>query len=172
MLERIPFIEPFLAVDPILMQELATGVEIRAYPPHSNLTAEGFQGIYFLERGIVSVDGRIWVAPDVFGLTCLRVRQKKLTVRSLTFVTVYVLPLSFLKSTFEKYPAVRKYARRWTSWETFRLYLREYGKLYYEIAKMGPLQDPPLISQRPLMTDGEKDDIDLAIEEVFEAIGF
>lgn len=60
-LNRIPFLEPFIDIEPNLMIELCRNIEMMAQPPNSLLFQGGIKGIYLLEKGIVAIDGKIFV---------------------------------------------------------------------------------------------------------------
>lgn len=57
---EIPFLEPFVEREPMLTQNLCCGVEIRSFASNTLLYAEGLEGIYYLEHGIVAVEGTIY----------------------------------------------------------------------------------------------------------------
>jgi hypothetical protein len=60
-LADVPYLETFIDREPSLMIELCRCVEIQAVPPNSMLYYEGLQGIYRLDKGIVSVEGKIYI---------------------------------------------------------------------------------------------------------------
>jgi hypothetical protein len=60
-LTRIPFLEPFIDVEANLMIDICRNIEMVALPPNSFLFQGGAKGIYLLEKGIVAIDGKIYV---------------------------------------------------------------------------------------------------------------
>lgn len=60
-LADVPYLETFIDREPGLMIELCRCVEIQAVPPNSLLFFEGLQGIYRLDKGIVSIEGRVYI---------------------------------------------------------------------------------------------------------------
>jgi hypothetical protein len=57
---QLPFLEPFIEREPLMIQELCRNVEIRSYPPNSHIFTEGYEGIYYLERGICAIEGVVY----------------------------------------------------------------------------------------------------------------
>jgi hypothetical protein len=57
---QIPYLEPFIEREPVLTQTICRGIEVRSFMANSLLYADGIEGIYYLEHGIVAVDGRIY----------------------------------------------------------------------------------------------------------------
>jgi len=172
LLEKIPFIEPFLAFDPLLVQELATGVEIHAFSPHTNVFLERVKGVYMVERGIISVEGRLYASGQMFGLNCMREKLRRTNGRALTFVTVYLLPKEFIDQVLVNYPPIQKYARKWTLWDAVRSYIRTYASEYYEMARHGDEGGDPLESKRPNLTGDEEDEIDQIVKERLAILGY
>ncbi|TPX69675.1 hypothetical protein SpCBS45565_g02243 [Spizellomyces sp. 'palustris'] len=162
---QIPYLEPFIDREPSMTQELCRGIEIRTIPANAHIFTEGYEGIYYLEHGIVAIEGRVYPSGSVFGRTVLRENIKQSECRALTNVTIHVLPLAILKSTLERNPKIRYYAKRWIAWQLLRRYIYTYTSLYYTAAKRGARMIPPLMSMRPNMKEGEFDDIDLAVLE-------
>jgi hypothetical protein len=60
-LSRVPFLEPFIDLEPALFIELCRYIQIIAIPPNGLLFMEGFEGIYFLEKGMVSLEGKLYL---------------------------------------------------------------------------------------------------------------
>lgn len=60
-LNRIPFLEPFIDMEANLMIDLCRNIEMIAVPPNSLLFHGGIKGIYLIEKGIVAIDGKIYV---------------------------------------------------------------------------------------------------------------
>ena len=58
---RIPFLEPFIDKEPALMIELCRNIEIIAIPPNGMLFLEGYNGVYFLDKGMVSHEGKLFL---------------------------------------------------------------------------------------------------------------
>jgi hypothetical protein len=59
-LERIPFVEPFISIDPLFVQEVTKAVEIKAFSPYSIVYDNGVEGIYYVQQGMIAVEGRIY----------------------------------------------------------------------------------------------------------------
>lgn len=57
----IPFLVPFIEREPVLTQTICRGIEIRTFSANSLLFNEGFEGVYYLEHGIVSLEGKLFV---------------------------------------------------------------------------------------------------------------
>ncbi|KAJ3157239.1 hypothetical protein HDU89_002651 [Geranomyces variabilis] len=169
---KVPYLEPFIDREPNLTQELCRGIEIRTIPANAHLFTDGYEGIYYLEHGIVAIDGRVYPSGSIFGRTCLREFIKRTECRALTNVTVHVLPLTILRAALGKFPKITYYAKRWTAWQVLRRYLYTYSALYYTAAKRGARMVPPLTSARPGLKEGEYDDIDLAVLEHINEFGF
>lgn len=109
---------------------------------------------------------------SIFGLTVLRETIKKNEARCLTSVDVHILPRQVLLDALEEYPKIKYYIKRWTAWQLLRDYIHVYKDLYYTAAKRGALMDPPLTSSRPNMSEGEYDDIDIAVLEHMNDVGY
>ncbi len=109
---------------------------------------------------------------DIFGLTILRDNPKKNEARCLTNVDVHILPKKVLTDALEEYPKITYYIKRWTAWQLVREYILTYKQLYYTAARRGALMDPPLASARPNLTEGEYDDIDVAVLEHMQDAGY
>ncbi|KAI8816090.1 uncharacterized protein EV422DRAFT_501651 [Fimicolochytrium jonesii] len=169
---RVPYLEPFIDREPNLTHEICRGVLIQTIPANAHVFTEGYQGIYFLEHGIVAIDGRVYPSGSVFGRTCLRAFPKRNECRALTNVTIHYLPLTVLRSALSKYPKIMYYAKRWTVWQLLRRYVFTYTTLYYTAAKRGARMVPPLTSMRPGLREGEYDDIDLAVLEHINEFGY
>ena len=88
----------------------------------------------------------------------------------MTDVKLYVLNKSTLLGILANYPKISYYAKRWTQWELVREYIRTYSRLYYTAAQRGASMNPPLLSKRPF--DGELDDIDVAVLDHLQDLGF
>ncbi|KAJ3056758.1 hypothetical protein HDU99_007368, partial [Rhizoclosmatium hyalinum] len=61
-LSQIPFLEIFIDREPQMMQELCRNVEIRSYAPNNHIFSEGYEGIYFMERGSCAIEGIVYSA--------------------------------------------------------------------------------------------------------------
>ncbi|KAJ3415551.1 Potassium voltage-gated channel sub H member 7 [Chytridiales sp. JEL 0842] len=59
-ISQLPFLEPFIEREPAMIQELCRNVEIRSFPPNSHVFTEGYEGIYYLERGVVAIEGVLY----------------------------------------------------------------------------------------------------------------
>ncbi|KAI9103071.1 hypothetical protein DFS34DRAFT_351170 [Phlyctochytrium arcticum] len=171
-ISSIPYLEPFVSREPTLTQELCRGIEIKEVPANAHVFTEGYEGIYYLEHGIVAIDGRVYPSKNIFGRTVLRENRKSSECRALTNVTIHVLPLHVLREALDKFPKIRYYAKRWTAWQLLRRYIHTYTRLYYTAAKRGAKMIPPLTSMRPNLRDGEYDDIDLAVLEHINEFGY
>jgi len=171
-LTRIPFLEPFMDIEPNLMIDLCRNIEMIAMPPNSLLFHRGVKGIYLLEKGIVAIDGKIYIRGDVIGETVLRAQPKKNEGRCLTNVVAQLLPKDALEACLLKHRKLRYYARRWTSWELARRYIRAYTRLYYLASIRGSLMQPPMLSKRGSMDENGYDDIDMAVMEHIEEYGY
>lgn len=172
MLESIPYIEPFLPFDPVLMQELAKEVEIRGFPPHSLVFSGEIDGVYYIENGVIAMEGRVYCSGASLGFECLRAKRKKQAARALTLLTVYFIPRDKLAAIVDANLQVSEYAKKWTAWRVFQSYIRTYSKLYYKIAIIGPTLEPPATSRRPFMRENEDDDVDVIVKLRMDEIGF
>ncbi|KAJ3130719.1 hypothetical protein HK101_004967 [Irineochytrium annulatum] len=171
-LSQVPFLEVFIDREPVLMQELCRNVEIRSFPANSHIFTDGYEGIYFLERGVCAIEGVVYTTGQVFGRSVLRERNKATECRALTTVTIHLLSRGHLLACFEKYPKIHYYAKRWTAWAVLRRYMRTYAQLYYVAARRGLKVYPPLLSKRPHMREMETDDIDSAVMDHMQENGF
>ncbi|KAJ3224291.1 hypothetical protein HDU81_008640 [Chytriomyces hyalinus] len=171
-LSQIPFLEVFIDREPQMMQELCRNVEIRSLPANSHLFSEGYDGIYFIERGVCAIEGVLYSSGAVIGRSVLRENNKQMECRALTPVTVHVLTRAHLLEVISKHPKIRYYAKRWTAWAVLRKYLLAYSKLYYVASRRGAMVVPPLLSRRPYLKDGEFDDIDYAVMEHLAEVGY
>jgi hypothetical protein len=169
---RIPFLEPFIDMNPTMIQEIAQGIEKKNIPVNNCLFEEGCDGIYFLEEGIVAMDGFVYPSGSFIGLSCLRTTNKVVECRAITDVKSAFLPRAFLISVLDRYPKVKYYVNRWTIWQVLREYIRTYSKLYYMAARRGSRLSPPLLSKRPNMEEDEDDDIDIAVLDHIAEMGF
>jgi hypothetical protein len=169
---RIPFLEPFIDMNPVMIQEIAQGIEKRNIPFNNCLFEEGCDGVYLIEEGIVAMDGFIYPSGSMIGLACLRTNNKKVECRAITDVKSNYLPRLFLLDVLARYPKVKYYINRWTIWEVLREYIRTYARLYYTAARRGATMSPPLLSKRPNMEEDEEDDIDVAVLDHIEEMGF
>ncbi|KAI8995967.1 hypothetical protein BC832DRAFT_595794 [Gaertneriomyces semiglobifer] len=170
--EMIPYLEPFIDREPALIQELCRGITIKIIPANAHIFTDGYEGVYFLEHGIVAIEGRVYPSGRIFGRTVLRETIKQTEGRALTNATLHFLPRSVLKSALDKYPKIRYYAKRWTAWQLLRRYIYTYTHLYYTAAKRGARMRPPLTSMRPNIKEGEFDDIDIAVLEHMTEFGY
>jgi CRP-like cAMP-binding protein len=171
-INRIPFLEPFIEMNPLMIQEIAQGVEKKNIPDNNFLFEEGCDGIYFLEEGIVTMDGFVYPSGSFIGLSCLRTKNKVVECRAITDVKSIFLPRAYLIEVLDRYPKVKYYINRWTIWQVLREYIRAYSKLYYMAARRGATMSPPLLSKRPNMEEDEDDDIDIAVLDHIEEMGF
>lgn len=169
---RIPFLDPFIDRQQVLIQELCQGIEKRNIPHSNCLFEEGCDGIYYIDEGIVSMDGYVYPSGSLIGLTCLREANKVVECKALTDVKVNVLPRAYLLAQLDKYPKVKYYCKRWTTWQVLRQYILSYSKLYYTAVRRGALMSPPLLSRRPEMEEDEDDDVDIAVIDHIEEMGF
>eukprot|EP00842_Homolaphlyctis_polyrhiza_P001968 jgi/Hompol1/2772/HPOL_002308-RA len=71
-----------------------------------------------------------------------------------------------------KHYKIKYYAKRWVAWQLVRDYIKTYTKLYYTAAKRGSKLNPPLLSRRPNMVEGDLDDIDIAVMDHIADTGF
>ncbi|KAI8847271.1 hypothetical protein BC829DRAFT_425667 [Chytridium lagenaria] len=159
--EEIPFLVPFIEREPGLIQELCRTVEIQSFPPNSHVFSEGFEGIYYVERGLCAIEGRIYSA-----------NNKQAECRALTTVTVHIISRKNLLEQLEKNPKILYFAKRWTAWAVLRSYILTYSKLYYTAARRGATFNPPLLTKRPFLQENEFDDIDLAVVDHINETGF
>ncbi|KAI9345573.1 hypothetical protein BDR26DRAFT_856285 [Obelidium mucronatum] len=171
-LSQIPFLEVFIDREPQMIQELCRNVEIKSFAANNHIFSEGYEGIYYLDRGSCAIDGVIYSAGSVFGRSVLRETVKPTECRALTRVTVHILSKEHLLETLSKHPKIRYYAKRWTVWAVLRKYLKAYANLYYVASRRGAMVRPPLLSKRPHLKDGEYDDIDYAVMEHLAEVGF
>ncbi|KAJ3308293.1 hypothetical protein HDU76_004028 [Blyttiomyces sp. JEL0837] len=171
-LVQIPFLEPFIDREPVMIQDLCRLIEIQSFPANSHIFTEGYEGIYFLERGVCAMEGTVYTSGQIFGRSVLREVNKQTECRALTTVTIHLLKRSDLLSVLDKWPKIKYYAKRWTSWAVLRKYIKAYTRLYYIAAKRGLRVSPPLLSRRPFLRDGELDDIDYAVQEHLAENGF
>lgn len=109
---------------------------------------------------------------DIIGETVLRQRNKRTDGRCLTNVVAQLLPKEALEESLLKKRKLRYYARRWTSWELSRRYIRAYTRLYYLACMRGSLMDPPMFSNRGSMGEHDFDEIDYAVMEHMEEYGY
>lgn len=109
---------------------------------------------------------------DIIGQTVLRQKCKRVDGRCLTNVEAQFLPKEKLEACLLKHRKLRYYARRWTSWELVRRYIRQYTRLYYLASIRGSLMHPPMYGKRGLMAENEFDDIDYAVQEHIEDYGY
>lgn len=58
---RIPYLVPFIDREPVLTQNICRVIEIRSFGANSLLFANGLEGIYYLQHGILAIEGRIYV---------------------------------------------------------------------------------------------------------------
>ncbi|KAJ3304038.1 hypothetical protein HDV03_003152 [Kappamyces sp. JEL0829] len=168
----IPFLEAFVDLQPTMIQELCLSIEKKMIPNNSFLFSEGVDGIYQIEQGIVAMDGVVYPSGSLIGLTCLREHIKVTECRALTDVKANFLPRKELLAIMEKHPKVRYYCKRWTAWQLLRDYILTYSRLYYTAARRGALMSPPLYSKRPNMEENEEDDLDVAVLDHLDELGY
>lgn len=169
---QIPYLVPFIAREPVMTQNICRGIEIRSFAANSLLFANGLEGIYYLQHGVVAIEGKVYISGAIIGLTVLREDIKKCEARCLTNCDIHVLPRDYLLEVMSEYPKVKYYIKRWTAWQLLRDYIWKYKELYYTAAKRGALMDPPLLSARPNLNDEDFDDIDVAVLEHIREAGF
>jgi hypothetical protein len=169
---QIPYLIPFIEREPVMTQTICRGIEIRSFAANSLLFANGLEGIYYLQHGILAIEGKVYISGAIFGLTVLREDVKKCEARCLTNCDVHVLPREYFMQVMSEYPKVKYYIKRWTAWQLLRDYIFKYKELYYTAAKRGSLMDPPLVSARPNLDDEDFDDIDVAVLEYIREAGF
>ncbi|KAJ3319969.1 hypothetical protein HDV06_005787 [Boothiomyces sp. JEL0866] len=169
---QIPFLEVFCDKQPQFIQEICQGIEKKMVAANSMLYLQGIEGIYYIEQGIVAVEGRVYPSGSIIGLTALREKVKSCECRALTDVKCNFLPRTYLLEVLGRYPKIKYYCLRWTQWEVLRLYIRTYTELYYTAARRGAVMNPPLLSKRPDMMEDEEDDIDVAVLDHIEEMGF
>ncbi|KAI8621026.1 hypothetical protein BC830DRAFT_1058684 [Chytriomyces sp. MP71] len=171
-LSQIPFLEIFIDREPQMLQELCRNVDIKSFPANSHLFSDGYDGVYFIERGVCAIEGVVYSTGQVMGRSVLREQNKSTECRALTPITVHILSRTHLLEVLTKHPKIRYYAKRWTAWAVLRKYLKAYAKLYYVASRRGAMVVPPLTSKRPYLKDGEFDDIDYAVIEHLSEVGF
>ncbi|KAL2917803.1 hypothetical protein HK105_202676 [Polyrhizophydium stewartii] len=171
-IEMIPYLEVFIDRDPQMIQDICRVVEIHTCAPNNFLFTEGIEGIYFIEHGIVAIEGRVYPSGSIFGRTCLRETIKKSECRALTDVQYFLLPRAEFIKMMARFPKVRYYAKRWTAWQLLREYIMTYTRLYFTAAKRGAKLSPPLLSRRPNLAEGDMDDIDFAVLDHIADVGF
>ena len=59
--EQIPWLQVFLEREPELIQDICRGIEIRNVTQNNFLFTEGYDGIYFMEKGIVAMEGKLYI---------------------------------------------------------------------------------------------------------------
>jgi len=160
LLEQVPYVQPFLKLEPDFIRDLCKEIQIKAYPANTIIFSNGIDGLYFVRNGLLAVGGRLLRSGHIVGRTCLREVPRKVSGLTLTATTVYHIPKQILQELMEKTDIrILRYAQRWTAWEVFREYLISYSKLYYRYARregFGP-------SLRGRMRDDELDNVDHAV---------
>ncbi|KAJ3275367.1 hypothetical protein HDV01_000659 [Terramyces sp. JEL0728] len=169
---QIPFLEIFCDTQPQFIQDVCQGIEKKMIPANNMLYLQGLEGIYYIEQGIVAVEGRVYPSGSMIGLSTLRENIKACECRALTDIKCNFLPRAYLLEVLDRYPKIKYYCKRWTQWEVLRLYIRTYTELYYTAARRGAIMNPPLLSKRPDMMEDEEDDIDVAVLDHIEEMGF
>lgn len=146
----LPYIAPFVGTDLSMIVELSSAVRIRVWSPNQLLWEEGgCDGVYFLQKGVVGLDGVAYLRGDTIGVECLRENNPHRDARCLTFVTAHFLPRDVLKSAVQKRPWVEDVAKQWTAWKVFQIYIKTYTKLYFRMCKRGARAKPrPRLSRR------------------------
>jgi hypothetical protein len=51
----------FLEREPELIREICRGIQIRTVTQNSFVFTEGYDGIYYIEKGIVAIEGRVFI---------------------------------------------------------------------------------------------------------------
>lgn len=169
---RIPYLIPFIEREPVMTQNICRGIEIRSFAANSLLFANGLEGIYYLQHGVLAIEGRVYISGSIFGLTALREEVKKCEARCLTNCDIHMLPKEYFLEILSEYPKVKYYIKRWIAWQLVRDYIWKYRELYYTAAKRGALMDPPLVSIRGNLADEDFDEIDIAVLEHIKEAGF
>lgn len=59
--EQVPWLEPFIDREPELVREICRAIEIRNVTQNNFVFTNGCDGIYFLERGIVAIEGKLYI---------------------------------------------------------------------------------------------------------------
>lgn len=146
----LPYISPFIATDLSMIVELASAIRIRVWSPNQLLwESGGCDGVYFLQKGVVGLDGRVYLRGDTIGSECLRNKSPNRDARCLTFVTAHYLPKDALQAAVSKRPWVEDVAKEWTAWKVFQIYVKVYTKLYFRMCKRGARAKPrPRLSRR------------------------
>ncbi|KAJ3112155.1 hypothetical protein HDU96_004889 [Phlyctochytrium bullatum] len=170
--DQVPYLAPFIEREPNLIQELCRVVEIHSYPPNSHIFTEGYEGIYYIERGLCAIEGKIYTTGMILGRSVLREFIKPTECRALTTTTVHILRREHLIAGLEKYPKIYYYAKRWTAWAALRSYILTYTKLYYTAARRGWMMNPPILTKRPFLQDSEYDDLDYIVVQHMNDNGF
>ena len=60
--EDIPWIKIVLDREPELIRDLCRNINVKTVTQNNFLFTEGYEGIYYLEKGILSIDGKIYTA--------------------------------------------------------------------------------------------------------------
>ncbi|KAH6575359.1 hypothetical protein BASA62_001971 [Batrachochytrium salamandrivorans] len=171
-IEQIPYLEVFIDRDPQMIQDICRLVEIRTCAPNSFLFTDGFEGIYFIEYGIVAIEGKVYTSGSIIGQSILRETIKKNECRAITDVQYFYIPRVEFIDIMDKFPKVKYYAKRWTAWQLVRDYIYTYTRLYFTAAKRGAKMVPPLLSMRPTLADDAFDELDLAVLDHIADVGF
>lgn len=169
---HIPYLETFIDRQPLMIQEFCMVIEKKRIAANNFLFNEGMDGIYQIEEGIVAMEGVIYTTGSLIGLTVLRDRIKSVECRALTDIKCNYISRVALLEILDRYPKVKYYCKRWVQWQCLRDYIMAYTKLYFIAARRGALMNPPLYSRRPNMDENEDDDIDIAVLDHIEELGF
>lgn len=139
-----------------MIVELSSAIRIRVWAPNQLLwESGGCDGIYFLQKGIVGLDGAVYMRGDAIGVECLRQKNPVRDARCLTFVTAHFLPREALQAAITKRPWVEDVAKQWTAWKVFQIYVKVYTKLYFRMCKRGARMKPrPRMSRRGVLLHG------------------
>ncbi|KAI9006438.1 hypothetical protein DFJ74DRAFT_391196 [Hyaloraphidium curvatum] len=150
LISSLPYITPFVATDLSMIVELSSAIRIRVWSPNQLLwESGGCDGVYFLQKGVVGLDGTVYVRGDTIGTECMRKVNPARDARCLTFVTAHVLPREALEAAIAKRPWVEDVVKQWTAWKVFQIYVRVYTRLYFQMCKRGAKIKPrPRLSRR------------------------
>jgi hypothetical protein len=169
---RIPYLRPFVDTKPLMVRSICQVIEKITIGANNLLFGEGLDGIYYIEEGIVTMDGKVFPSGSIVGLTCIRDNIKLTECKALIGVKATFLPRSKLLEILHQHPKVQYYCKRWVHWQLVRDYIFAYKNLYYTAARRGALMNPPLTSKRPSMSEKDRDDIDLAVLDHINENGY
>ena len=61
---RIPYLDVFIEREPIFIQDICRSIEIKTAAPNTFLFTEGYEGVYYLENGIIAIEGYVYKRYD------------------------------------------------------------------------------------------------------------